>query len=717
MQLPLCSSVRIAFVTATVIAFLGGCGGETSTSPVFGPLLVSTTVEQPVAKFADTPDGPTITCDVAFVSTATGSGYGTWTGITFRLFAGANRSVPVDSIVLGPGDVASSMGQSTISSTLSPQVSPWRFFAGGPFEVESEFRYTVAGGGAASAKARFACGAPPLPGAPAPTVGSLAVNPASGTVQPGDTLTVTYSAASTSGLWSTIVDVSGGFDAHFVVSEKLLPSSTRSLRVPVPRGSKLGASVSITVYATDGAFQEGHRALATSLTVADVSAPVLTSAFTSANAFYQTELPYRLGGQFAVGDTLSFEVFAKDNDVIDQLLFDIAPAGVHDSIRAPAPPSPGFFHWIVKLPVKPEWAGNQLLTLRVRDHAGLLSSDVTSPADSLRFFTPAPHNLTSLLAVPNAESILGDLRYDEKRKLLYVGQPSAKAIAVLVPSTMTFEKSITFPTAAWGTDLTLTGDSLLVALPFSKSIAVVALDHRDAAPAMIAMPMLDSLRYPNSTDSLGPMGLRVMSNGKALVGLSGCTKNFDVLAEVDLSSGAQRIRTEMRNLCTYGGSWPFILERTRDRSKAAFFLQGGCARTYRAATDDFTSCTMVNPDNSRGLSYDESGNVIAYGSSLRDGQFAQQRPLPRLAGNFQHMVLSPDATLAYVLTTSGYVLTATSAVTVVRLSDGTLLDRVLVPFAGSRLALLPGNEGLLVFSDPNYSPTIRDTRVMKIGPP
>ena len=704
---------RAALAVLPLIALLTSCGGsEASTAPVAAPFVVSLSVAPPGVTIVDSPSGPSLTCEAYFVVSAKGEGTANWNGATFRIFAGADRSAPVDSIVLGPAELSGTLGRVPLREDTSPQTYLWRFTGQTTFEMEAELRFIqIATKVSGSTKARFTCGAAPVQGGPPPAVTSLVVGPATGTVEPGDTLTVTYGATSTSGLWSTIVEVSGGVSARVVTAERLAMSTARTLRIPVPRGSPFGIPIAVTVYATDAATREGHRSVASPTTVADLTPPTITTAFSS---IYSTIFPphasylyYRLGGQFSVGDTMSVEVEAEDNDAVVQLLYEISPAGTRDSVRpSSGPAAPGIAAWTVKLPVKAEWIGSQTLTLRARDRAGRLSNPIVSPSDSLRFYAPSPHAVSSVVNVPNALSALGDVRFDPKRHLLYIGQPWAKAIAVLNTATMVFEPSITFASTPSGMDLSLSGDSLLVALQGARALGVIALDRRDAPPSVIAMPMLDTARRTVG-EPLEPSGVRALANGKVLVGLSAYTSSQDVLAEIDLGSGAQRVRRDVQNAFVFGPWWPTIFERTDDRSRGTLFLADGCARTYRAATDDFTPCTTVKEDINHGISYSSSGSLVAYGRTIRNAELAPQRAVPVLPGFFEHIALSPDGAYAYLL--------SSTAVSIMRMTDGTLVDRVRTPFMAARIVVSPANDWLLVLADPNMSLLDNpNTRVMKI---
>ncbi|PYP61088.1 MAG: hypothetical protein DMD44_00090, partial [Gemmatimonadetes bacterium] len=93
---------------------------------------------------------PRIACSVDVRATATGTGRATWGDATLRLFAGKNRSTPVDTIVVPASTVQSAWGKPDIGPGESEQ-SRAQFGANLPFGGEIRYHYSPDGGGVRTA--------------------------------------------------------------------------------------------------------------------------------------------------------------------------------------------------------------------------------------------------------------------------------------------------------------------------------------------------------------------------------------------------------------------------------------------------------------------------------------------------------------------------------------------------------------------------------------
>src|SRR5207248_11022958 len=118
-------------------------------------------------------DGPTlrvgpdsaarIACNVDVRATATGSGRATWGDATLRLFAGKDRSTPIDTFVVPAATVQSAWGKRDIGPGESEE-SGAQFAAGIPFGGEIRYRYSPSGSGTKTAVSASVVGPhPPSP--------------------------------------------------------------------------------------------------------------------------------------------------------------------------------------------------------------------------------------------------------------------------------------------------------------------------------------------------------------------------------------------------------------------------------------------------------------------------------------------------------------------------------------------------------------------------
>jgi hypothetical protein len=668
------------------------CRDSTAPHPSLTITLASTT---PTHSESETADGLRISCNVTITASASGDGTATWQDGVMRFYIGAERAAPVDSAAVPAADLRNAWGP-TMTAADRPQ-STWAFTASGPFEVEVELRYLTTGSAEiVKTKTRFACG----PRAPsgtyaAPVVAHLDVSPATGEVQPGvgSGIDVTYTATSAYPLWSTTVVASGPFLIRRVFAENGTTSVTRTVHLDVPGGAVKNTPIGITVTVEDGALQQGGRSVQTQTVVVDRTPPVLSSVINVATN--------TLAGQFAVGDELRLLVTATDNDQVDWLVWELgAPANVRDSL--PPVVRGASQSWNLALAVKPEWVGAPIMSLYVRDASGLRSNVISSVQDSVRFYpfvarptstpaaaTPSPYFLTQL----------GDLAYDAKRNVFYLVQHGKNEIAVLDVATMTFRTPITISGPSTGLDLTVSGDSLVVALPNTRSLLVVDLTQPTASPSTIALSVLDTAGI--GPPMAVPMVVRVAANGRALVTLPQKTLGGDQIITVDLNTGAQTVRRDARSADPYGVS---IATSTPDRSRILMY-DLRCPRSYVAATDSFTPCGEwpqlgMMQQGWRGFTFDAAGKRLSLGNGAYDVGFHILRSSPPINGMLPTSALSPDGTVLY--------LGANMTVTAMRIADGVFTERFNVPVTAQRLFVSPTGDWLMAFQS-DY--VMRATRV------
>ena len=285
-----------------------------------------------------------------------------------------------------------------------------------------------------------------------------------------------------------------------------------------------------------------------------------------------------LAGQFAIGDNFRLFAGAKDNVALGWLIYELGPpANVIDSVQAT--PQQTSMNFLTQITVGPGWLGPSSLKVYVRDAAGLTSNVLASPADSLRFYPVVSRPTTTPLQLSQYHETK-EMVYDAKRDLMYVAIATETDIAVFSPSSMTLGTPITLPAAPGGMDLSLSGDSLLVAVPGTHSIAVVDLTHPSAPPTMIPLPVVDTAGVVAGMGDAtpGPSDVRIMSNGKMFVFLTWGTRSNDVVVEVDLTTGAQRSAPMHRETSATSTNWTYYVERSGTARVSSWWARPGTMR-------------------------------------------------------------------------------------------------------------------------------------------
>ena len=665
-------SLRI--VPAIALVAVAGC--HDTTSPVNTPFTVTVSVvSQSAPQITDTPNGPVITCEVTFKAEAHGTGSATWSNATELWYAGPDRSTSIATTSTPASLIQSAYGGAQIAGGESRQ-STWDFHYSAPFEASFVFAYTLPDGKSTStASARFACGPTPA-GAVVPVITHITLPSTTGELKLGDTVAVSYGATGSSGIWATIVDATGAFISEQVIGEHLATGVERTAKFVVTSGNHPGVPLTISVRAFNAALVGTAKSLETQLTFADHTPPTISQVF-------------GLGGQFAVGDTVSLSAMGTDDNLLGWLVYQLGPpANVRDSVAAT--PGHAAEDIVAKFVVRPEWVGTPLLSMYMRDAAGLTSQTVTSKPDSLRFYPVVNHPVTTPLVLsPSFDA--GDMVYDEKRDLMYVGVPGERHIVVFSPSTMTAQTPITLAGAPSGMDLSLSGDSLLVAVPTANEIDVVDLTHPSAPPGAIKLSPLNGV-------PIAPDGLRIAANGKMMVLLSYPTATNDQVVEVDLTSGTQRIRTDARNLSTASPLWTRSVGRPNDRSR--IYVLGSCGTIYDSATDAFMLCRNGSFASSMGLTFDAADTHVTRGNVVFDASLTTMFNVGDINGKPPYVAISPDGATLY--------LGAGQDIRTMRFADHTMLERIPIPVNAERVFVSPSGAWLLAFQVTNG---VRATRV------
>jgi hypothetical protein len=668
---------------AIALMFASGCHGTTEPG---NSLQVTFDVSGPDTTFIgeDFNGEPEISCTFHLTAHATGHGKADWQGGRTIWYAGVDRSVPFDTTGNDPADLYEAFGGARSISAGETLHGLWTVAANVPFEATLEADYTVGAAPTSHASTHFACGPKPR-SAPAPVVTSVTVDPPNGNLQIGDTVRVTYHETGAAGVWMTVIDASGAFTAEQIVSEFLATSVDHTVKFVVPTASRIGVPLTIDVHAVDPWLQATGRTLATQLAFADNVPPQLVS--TSLEGSLLATSTTGLAGQFGVGDTITLHAYATDNNALGWLVYSLgAPANVRDSaaVTMASPTYP----WDWRIVVPPEWAGTPVMSVYVRDAGGLASAAMNSQPGALRFYprvalpTTAPVQLTTL-------DRLSDIAYDAKRDLVYAGIISSNQIAVLSPSAMTVQPPIMLPGPPAQMDLSLSGDSLLVAIPSQNAVVVVDLTNTAKPPATIPFTAGASTT-PSTTWPFAPSHLRVAANGTMLVLPDHLTHAVDQVVEVNLTTGTQRIRTDAHPLNgTY--DWWGDVERTVDRTH--IYMLGSCSSHYDVSSDTFSQCGPNLPATGAitfPMSFDAAGDRITYGDYVLDADVNMLWAPTGTVENPPPAVMAVDGTAEYIATGQ--------SLTMARIADRALIERVPLPLIPNRMLMAPNGKWMLVFS-------------------
>jgi hypothetical protein len=416
---------------------------------------------------------------------------------------------------------------------------------------------------------------------------------------------------------------------------------------------RLGDSLFVSIQAVDVA---GNTApWSTALEITDVRYPELQSLVSPApgsDALYAR--------RFVPGDTLWVTLEASDDRELTWVGFSLGLFGFGDSIQPLTSSLVGTFPIVVR----PGWEVRETyLTTFAVDSVGN-RSEVTSSA--LGFFDGVRRPLQAVQQ-PNIGRVW-DTVYDSWRDRLYVSQPDSGRIAVFSLASLESELPIPTPYVAWGMDLSAGGDSLVVVLPGSPYLGIV--DLKSSVPSIDTV-FLSELGYPNRY----ARDVAVLADDRVLLSIVSQFGGLpETLYEVDLRSGAQRLRTDLPHTP--------LLTRSGDRSMLIAAIDNEYY-VYRVANDAFSAplelCCFWPP------SIDHTGSRIAIGYMLFDGELSPIGEIP----TFADVTLTADASTAYYPVDVGY--------TRYGIDEGRILERGLLRHTPAQLWPLPDGERLLVF--------------------
>ncbi len=521
-----------------------------------GALTVSITARMTQTDLLRAPVDPfaTLYCELVLHGKATGPAGTTaqWGRGVFRFFTGLQRDVPTDSFTVSADEIGQSWDSPTITSGAVMQ-SRWRLSAGVPFAITADLEYGAAGSTQLQ-KASFAASCPAVaPGTAGPSITNVSVSPASGELQAGQDLAVTYTVSAPAGLWETSVLLTGAAAGEYRVRETFQTAETRTETVRIPINATLTGPLRVYVRAADSFLRIAQVEVPNTVAIVDHTAPTLLRVAIHAGT---TAEGNHITGQFGAGDTISAYWYGQDDNALKWVGWSIdGAAQARDSVPVAAVDANP-----LRIPFRAEWADASAVRMWVADRGGNHSVELVSAPGAFRVFPvrTRPARLATTSGVTN------DAVIDERRGLVYVAIQSEERIAVLSLATMTFGPSIAVPGNAKSIDLSVSGDSLLVVLDDVKSVGVVDLQHPGSAMTVVRLSSYYS-----------PTALRVAADGRVLLAI------LADFASVDLATGRVQVLAD-------DGGGAGTLGRTRDRSLVMFV--GLCRFDYIAGWHTVTPC-------------------------------------------------------------------------------------------------------------------------------
>jgi len=639
---------------------LAACSGDNAVGP--GTLRVTVALQElngPDVSYAGPgPGDQLVQCDLTLRAAAVGSGRVTWSGATLLFFAGPDRRSALDTIQIAQTEIQQAWGGPDIGAGEAPQ-SRWMVSASIPFSATLLFHYRTTSGGQQSARVSFDCG-PPIPSFPTlPRLDLKTITPSGGDIDVNGQIAVQYAAESDYGLWTNGVRLTGPCVAEQTIAELLVRQVERTVSLAIPASCGVGASLALEVVATDAALQTRTVRPLDHWRIVDHTPPQV----------YADHLPAASAYVFA-GDTVRPFIAATDNQSVQFIIWEIRPGGVRDSIA-------GAGGRYVDIPIKPEWSGTRIqFRVFARDAAGLVSDTLVAPSGGVPIY---PTSTAAVRSTAINDDVAG-VEFDSPRNALYFLQwQNAAAIGVFSLTSMTLTETIPLQTLPFDMDMSVSGDSLLLVLPYSKALGIIDLGQATKSVSLVPLRSLDTL------PTLSAGSVRVGANGKAYVRLDGPAPGAARRVEVDVSTQTERWVAGPADLS--GARF----ERSFDRSALLFSQGSSLLLRYDMASGGFTPIHST-PSGYGPLRVDATGNRVTLGLDVFDGNLDFLR---RVAGIYGGEAI-PGAALSrdgnYLYQALGY-----RGVGRARTSDGTVVDRFRIPFSASGfLKVSPDGNWLIV---------------------
>ena len=608
----------------------------------------------------------TVSCQFAFAARTTGDGKGAWDGGVMRFYAGKERFVPADSLILSSYEAGSFWGDTTI--VQGNRKSPWLGIESSlPFTMVLELRYRVNTEKKITSTQAY-CGRDTSSTTPAPVISDVVVDPITGDLEPGGTVTVHFGATSSIGLWRSSAMLSGPCEVVRELNEPLVKSTARTVTLSLPASCEFGPSLSVTVFATDAIGRTTARQIHTPYVLTDKVAPQVSAVTNS--GFGNSGPTTQLTGTYFSGDTVDLQLRGRDNSRSITVLWEAFGGFYRDSITV----ADSAMAHRLRLPIPAGWLGSVDVRVTARDGAGNRSSTIVAAPGALEVL---PTVTRQVRTIPGAGGV-EDAVIDNRRSSAYLLETNDQRVSVVSFTEGRVTRTIPLSSRPSGMDITAGGDSLIVGLPVERALGIIDLRAQSPVVTKLAIP-----GYEDPTMMFWFYALRTASNGKVFVIFSKSESPAQML-EVDLASKTQRIREDA--VADTPLSW-VLAERSVDHSTIAV-RKDRCIGRYDAATDRFNACTTLSGIY-ESMSLDRTGQRILAALDLYDAAW-QRRTLQRPV----HLN-TPKATALSADGAEAYYGLVNSGVARVRTSDGKIMERIPSPVVVGRPFLSSDGRWLL----------------------
>jgi hypothetical protein len=289
--------------------------------------------------------------------------------------------------------------------------------------------------------------------------------------------------------------------------------------------------------------------------------------------------------------------------------------------------------------ITPSMVGDLTISVFARDSGGNRTTVLLAPP---------PLTVLNLTAAVADSAILPgpvvDLAYDAKRDRIFISTAAAAQVLVIDRATGSAAAPLTLPGPGGSLDLSVGGDSLLVALTDRPTVAVVNLISGQTDTIHLDF---DQGAFPHVAGAL-----RVAANGLALVTATapGYSGFGGQLATVNLATGVATTRSDVG----FSGSLTLStqLARLGDRSVVAVAqvdISPSTSYLYTAATDAFSGAIPTGSMFAPTVQGSATGRRFMYGQTLYDQNLV---PLGTFAGPVGGTgappAISADATKVFV---------------------------------------------------------------------
>lgn len=554
-------------------------------------------------------DPPFVECAIYVTADATGErgAEARWEDATIEIFGGPDRTNPVAELNFPADEIRAWFGAATIDPGSRQEMS-WNLTAPLPFQGHLMQRFRVEPSGEIrTTEAYFDCG--PVVGSGAPPAAELNdVSPS--TPEPGSEATIQYQITSQVGLWAVSVELStGGWSAVLDrVVEVGATTTSETIQTTLPWDVPTGAPLTVTLIATDLAGQTADATIQTVDVVQDRSPPSL-----------HVDTPCDSDCRIAAGGTLRLTGWIGDASE-HHLIYTLGdPAFLVDSVAF----TPGGHDYAVEVPIEPPSAGWHPLSLRVVD-----SNGYTSP-DSLVAQLDVYPGMAMDVEQVEIQGLVTDVRIDELRGVVYAARPVVGDLVVLSLADLRQVTTIPVNGGPYSVDLSLSGDSLLVALADGMAIAVLQADHYEPL-GVVSLSALEG--------GFRPLSIRVAQNGRWLVHAERLVEDQPGVADVALlelrpSQGEQVLLESGRR-----EAWGRLIP-SDDRARIASAVE--CLRVYDGGTGARSEC---GAGSIRELATDRSGSFFADTGQLLTSDLQRVSTWYPLSGYANAVELTPDGT-------------------------------------------------------------------------